>query len=199
MENVRVCYLVVGPESSGTKLATQLLVAHGCRGEAGDVQAFDAALAANDNQGDAALLAEMAGDAERIVIRRSYPHGGQWPALRAIVKLVETAGFELFVVVVRRNWPCAALSQVAVGHTPSVTEALSNIRLAEETITQQLRAARVSRRGVALDYDFLVSHPRAAVTWLARQCGLEPRRGASDVVRLYNNDKHIVAILGGKV
>jgi hypothetical protein len=185
--------IVVGPESAGTRLATRLLVAHGCWGDAGHAQQLDGAV----KERDAALAAGLAGSAARVVFRRSYPHGGQWPDLREIVSLFEAAGFAPLVVVVRRNWPCTALSQVSAGHTPDVAAAMENIRQAENTIARQVKAAQA--RPVVVDYDFLVSHPRAGIAWLARQCGLEPRLALHETITLFNNDKHVAAIIRGDV
>ena len=77
-------FLVLGPGTSGMRLMTRLLIAAGCYGDDGDDQRLDHGLPA-----DEAL----------IVWRRSLPHRGEWPDLRAMIRGLEAAGYETTAIV----------------------------------------------------------------------------------------------------
>jgi|SRR6185437_5417078 len=121
-------FIVVGPESSGTRLLTRCLVAAGCHGDAGHEQPFD------DNPG------QLAGKG-RVVWRRSAPHGfGKTRKIRdleaELLQPLRDHGFQdVRVFALIRNHYCMVRSQVIVPHVRSIAEAEQNIPSAMKSIT----------------------------------------------------------------
>jgi hypothetical protein len=129
-------YLVVGPESSGTRFLTQLLVDAGCFGDGGHDQRLD-------KQGDPsrALVEEtqLPKDDTPIVWRRSYPRGGQWVELSKPIAQLRGKGYEVWVVVATRDWFPMIRSQMKE-HAHVKDEAIGheNVRKAYRTIFEHL-------------------------------------------------------------
>ena len=78
-------YLVLGGVSSGTRLVTRLLIAAGITGSGDHQQELDKCIQPG---------------LDRIVWRRSYPHGKpnsieRWPDATTMVKSAEEAGYQL--------------------------------------------------------------------------------------------------------
>jgi hypothetical protein len=147
-------YLVVGPESSGTRLTVRLLSAAGCR----------LVEIVGDDDGP-----ELPLDGHRPVIRRSIPHACEWPTMRELVSLVPAE--RVHAVVTTRDWFAMAESQVGNGHTPDVETSHANIRRAYGEIFSGLVAAGVPY--VASSYESLVREPSYAPRLLAL-LGLPP-------------------------
>ncbi len=121
-------YLVLGPESSGTRMMTELLLAAGCIGDAGHTQRFDRAWPTEESP---------------IVWRRSVPHAGEWPPIELLIHHLRSAGYEVYAVVTMRDWTAMARSQVEHwGH--SFESAISNIRMAYPYIFSALLKFQVS-------------------------------------------------------
>lgn len=186
-------FIVAGPESSGNRLAARLLVKAGCWGDGSTTQRLDVPV----RDGNAEMICGLVGEAENLVLVRSFPHSKKWVNLKDVADFFRAGGFEPFLVVTRRNWPCTALSQVNAGHVKTAGEALANIRNAERRLALEIKKVRCEH--AIVDYDFLVSHPKAATAWLLRWCGFELTERSHAEVRVYNNDKHVANILAGKV
>src|SRR3546814_19324561 len=73
------CFLVVGPESAGNRLAAAVLVRAGCVGHASTVQVWDRTL--------------PEGETPAVVIR-SFPHGDDWPDLGALLSTLHARSEE---------------------------------------------------------------------------------------------------------
>lgn len=123
-------FLVVGPQSSGTRLATRLLIAAGCTGDGGHEQRFD----------DPEKLAAARG-AAAIVWRRSYPHADEWPSLRNLCRAVEGLGFEPAVIVMARRQSVVIQSQLRTfRNVPTADVARADIARAYASIYAELPA-----------------------------------------------------------
>lgn len=105
--------LVTGPEGSGTRLLTRLVIECGYAGDAGHVQRWD------DLNFPPAK--------HPIVFRRSLPHGGSWPDLDDILGRWMALGYEPLVLATAREPVALARSQVAAGHVSSEDEARRHI------------------------------------------------------------------------
>lgn len=107
------CFLVYGPESSGTRLMTKVLINWGCAGEDGHGQLLD-------NE----IWWQAVPDKPRLIVwRRSFPHGGIWPEPSMMLRRLQDHGYQPhFVITLRSKVPCA-LSQVKVGHVRTMKEA----------------------------------------------------------------------------
>jgi hypothetical protein len=110
------CYLVFGPESSGTRLLAKLLITAGCSGEHTHEQRFDTeGLPAPDRP---------------IVWRRSFPHAREWPNISDMVHQARAAGYQPVVLVTTRDHYAMVRSQVAAGHVSDAQVAQLNIEKA---------------------------------------------------------------------
>lgn len=96
--------LVLGPESSGTRLLTRGFIAAGFFGDGGHEQRVET---------------EGVPKGRDIVWRKSYPHGDAWPDIVPLVEELRGKGFEVHaVVIVRSAFPCVR-SQRHRGHSDS--------------------------------------------------------------------------------
>lgn len=114
-------YVVVGPESSGTRMLTEALIRCGIEGGEGHYQAVD-------NQ--------LGNPPDVFVIRRSLPHGGQWPPLLRMKKRLLDKGYELIPIAIYRDERITALSQIRNSHVRDEKEARKKIRVAKNIIEQ---------------------------------------------------------------
>lgn len=85
-----VCALVLGAESSGTRLLTRLLINYGFVGSDDHVQPHDSALPIADEKS--------------IVWRRSFPHDGTMPSVRRLNSKSRKAGYEPKAIVLVRDF-----------------------------------------------------------------------------------------------
>lgn len=101
----RRLFLVVGSESSGTRMLAGAFIAAGCFGDAGHDQRLDSAVFGSLKAGDWPA-----------VLRRSYPHGLAWPILdRYQALLRERFQAETTVVAIWRERDFVVWSKVARG------------------------------------------------------------------------------------
>jgi hypothetical protein len=141
-------FLVVGPESSGTKLTAELLRRAGCR---------SMAIVGGDDGPELPL------DGHHPLIRRSFPHGGDWPSFTDLVRLL--AVDEVHVVVTARDWVAMVSSQVNRNLAADRPTALDNVRRAYREIFSGICALDLPF--ILSSYETLTSHPRAAAGLLA--------------------------------
>lgn len=148
-------FLVLGPESSGTRLMTKLLMVAGCYGDDGHVQRLDR---------------DPLPNVPRLVWRRSVPHGKQWPDLSAAIQRLQRGGYVVTVVVTSRDWHAMALSQIEQTHAPDVAGAIRNVQWAYHHIFRALYLTHVPFEVV--NYEALVSRPQAVTAQLMTRLGL---------------------------
>lgn len=120
-------FLVLGPESSGCRLATRLLMAAGCDGDGQHLQRWD----------------EQPPVASALVVwRRSVPHHHVWPDIAEMAWLLRLQGYDTEAVVTVRRWAPMIASQVATfAHVPDLETAVANIRRAMEWIFRGIATA----------------------------------------------------------
>ena len=154
-------FLVVGPESSGTRFLTSILIAGGCRGDSTHDQPFDNWQFAN---------------ADPIVWRRSFPWTEHhlWPNIELdLLKPLRKHGYaDIRAVVLARNWFSLWQSQVdpEKRHAADEAAALENIGLAYQEIFTQL--ARATLPFLVVTYEALVFYQDRAARSLLRKLGL---------------------------
>lgn len=148
-------FLVVGPESSGTKFVTKLFLKAGCEGDPWHEQRLD----------------HHDPDSDLIVFRRSYPHGGRWPDLREIVNRFQRLGFEVRVVAIVRSLQFTMASRRK--------HAGGDVRGRAVKGFQQIGSqwAESGIDGVWITYEALVAHPKHTIHWLMDWCGLPIPKG----------------------
>jgi len=85
-------YIVIGPESTGTRMTTRLLLSKGCLGDAEHRQKWDK----EDFKGT---------NGDPVVWRKSVPHGVEWPNMLNMKQKLMRAGYKNIVVVITsRDW-----------------------------------------------------------------------------------------------
>lgn len=153
-------FIVLGPESSGTRLFTSILIAGGCHGSAEHVQPID------DPDYDISPY-------ENVVWRRSVPHGGQELDMQALIeRLNRHEKREITVVVVRRDLDCNAKSQVAWGHSSDYVTACEKVKSSQATIEKAIAFALGDQDKIKVDYDGFVKDPVRAQRALWSLLGL---------------------------
>lgn len=154
-------FLVVGPESSGTRFLTGLLIDGGCKGNDTHAQLFDQWKFDNHDP---------------IVWRRSFPWTVHhwWPNIELdLVKPLRTYGYtEIMILVTSRDWFALWQSQADPKnrHAPNEAEALRNISLAYQEIFRQLSV--VGLPFLVVHYEALIVYGERAVRPLLRKLGL---------------------------
>jgi len=148
-------FIVVGPESSGTRLVTKILIAAGCNGSAEHYQEFD------DHQ--------FVGDP--IVWRRSLPHGSYWPSLRGMITRLRGERYgDIQIVITTRSWRILAESQVKAGYSRDLQHAYQKILQAYKVIFTDIPSLMVPY--AVVDYHALTTYPKLEIPWLTRFLGL---------------------------
>lgn len=116
-------FIVIGPESSGTKIVTRLLCMAGCAGDYEHEQRLDKFV-----YEDGIEIGTILGEYETIVLRRSIPHSSELrPDIQGIGAKFQSAGFEPYWIVVMRDWCCNAKSKVSVGYQPRLETSKKNL------------------------------------------------------------------------
>lgn len=87
-ESKKKAFLVLGPEGTGTRLFTRILINAGCEGSAGHRQKFDGTLPTQDC----------------IVWRKSFPHRNCWPCITTMVSELRDKDYTVHAFVTNRNW-----------------------------------------------------------------------------------------------
>lgn len=151
---VKRAYLVLGPESSGTRLMTRLLIAAGCYGDSDHFQRLDSAVEAGE---------------PLLVWRRSIPHGGTWPDLERMVEIVDALGYGVTAVVMSRDWHSMAISQEQAPHAESAGAALQQIQIAYRYIFASLPDTLPFE---IVNYESIVMRPRGTIKYLFVRLGL---------------------------
>ena len=155
-------FLVLGPESSGTRLVTRCLLAAGCQGWGDHEQGFDSSL---DDAG------------ELIVWRRSLPHGGQWSDLRQMLLALRQRGYDVRVLATIRSHYCMVRSQLRARHVQTPREAERNISEAMCRIVGFVAESNLPVRWVPYEE---VVHNSEAFSRTIQEWGLNWKTGLRD-------------------
>lgn len=112
-------YIVVGPESSGTRVVTRLLCMAGCAGDHEHEQRLDQFIYEDNN----IAIESIIGQCDLVVFRRSIPHYPlKRPDILAIGEKFKKAGYEPYYILTMRSFVCNVLSKVAVLHSKDEDE-----------------------------------------------------------------------------
>lgn len=150
-------YLVLGAESSGTRLVTRLLVGAGCHG--------------SDEHFDQPFDAGVPEDGPDLVVwRRSVPHDGEISSLGGMIHELRGVDYNVMAVVTVRDLYATSLSQVNARHVPNTEMAEAHVRIAYRHIFAALMAHLVPY--VIVPYESLVLHGQQAIIRLYRHLGL---------------------------
>lgn len=150
--------LVLGAESSGTKLLARILVMSGCLGSEQHIQPFDATRTIPEAYGRA------------LVWRRSLPHAHQWPDLLALADVLSSKGYTPTILHIMRDEVPTAYSQLAHHHVRDFEEALTNTRRANQHILEFAGQTLLDYHYVT--YAGLCEYPMSMLNWLHWLYGL---------------------------
>ncbi|HVX59975.1 MAG TPA: class I SAM-dependent methyltransferase [Pirellulales bacterium] len=137
---------ILGPEESGTQTITEAFVRGGYYGDFGLEQRMD----------------NLAFDGlpDRIVFRRTLPHGHDWPDVGAIVAKLQERGYRVRPVVIWRDKEMAQLAQTEMhGRDPGTSR--DNINLALERIYAGLAGQQLWPETVYLEAFVRYPHVRS--------------------------------------
>ncbi len=140
---MKQAYFIIGPESSGTRMITKAFVTAGCYGDFKHKQRLDN-LKFNDTP-------------DRIVIRRSLPHGTKWPAIADLITLMNRSGYQVTPILILRDKDATAASQLRHAHERDGTEAKTNIAFSIDYTYKEL--IKVSTLPLVICYEPFVRYP----------------------------------------
>lgn len=173
---MRRAFIVVGPESTGTKLLTRVLMKLGCFGDDGDVQRLDRGFPHDG--------------IESVVVRRSLPMQRQWPSVGKMVTDAYLAGFtKITVLVCSRDWFCMCRSQVRRGHVADGQQADLQAQRAYVEIFNSL-GHFPHAEFLMVSYEAMVVRPNLYCEQLAYHLGFDPPHGGIDLNVHDGNQKH---------
>lgn len=180
----RRAFLVFGPESSGTRLMTQILINAGCAGSAGHEQPFD------DETYD--LHQHPV-----IVWRRSVPHNGKSLTLSRMYRRLGIYSADVCAIVMTRDLHCMVQSQIRdCQHANSGIEAQKNVQSAYAEIFSQLDEYSIPF--VVVPYESLVLGGDSAQKNLLAYLGLgsDSQSPAPVFVPVYNGNQKYWQLTG---
>ena len=154
---MKTAYLVVGPESTGTRCTTQILIDAGCHGQADHGQEFDSRPPSGPSP---------------VVWRRSVPHGAVWPDITGMASTLSANGYAVKAVVTTRDWYSVIESHVRRGLVRERGAAIKKLRKAYPFIFGHLSKAEIPFWVVS--YEALVMRPARAAAKLMEMLGLSP-------------------------
>lgn len=148
-------FLILGPESSGTRLVTRILINNGCHGSDEHIQPFDS---------------EPFNGLSPVVLRRSIPHYREWLNVESDGILRKFDGYDLIVIVTTRDHHAMISSQVEVGHAETYHKAQENIAAAYDQIFSFIKEHDL--KYVISSYESLIYEPVEAQKRLVDSLGL---------------------------
>lgn len=162
-------FMVLGGESTGTRLVTRLLLAAGCYGDGDHVQRLDT---------------HIPEDKPLLVWRRSVPHANEMPNIAEMALALVRAGYVVTAVITVRDWLCTAQSQVKAPHAPNDAAALYSLQNAYRHIFAELPAFVPY---IMVNYESLALQPERGAANLYSLLNLTPETA----VYIYNgNEKY---------
>lgn len=167
MKKYRKIYIVIGGESTGTRMVTKLMVDGGCWGEHSHNQKMDD-LVIEKRWDKIKAIAEK----QPIVWRRSIPHDKKYPDIaRDLVNPLMENGFterDFFFLVTTRDWFCASRSAAIRGHSSTPQGAMDKLKEAYMRIYHFFNIFP-SFDFYSVSYDSLVKYPEFAIPIMFRQ------------------------------
>jgi hypothetical protein len=170
------CIIVIGPECSGTRLATRLCIAAGCFGDAtpeskaehdGWPQRYDIRTPGNENP---------------VVLRRTLPYHPNrcWPDLAELSRRIESWGRDIKVVVTLRDMGYAVASQLAKTYIANSDQGNAEWKRAYDDIRRWLDFQEYDM--TVFDYAAVVARPLSTVNTLMRKVGLPQFENLPEVI-----------------
>lgn len=161
-----VCIIVIGAECSGTRLATRMCIAAGCKGDAtpegkpendGWPQHYDV---------------HAPGGETPIVIRRSQPYhpGRAWVDLDALSDRVESWGYVVKVIITTRAAEYVTRAQLSKLYIINAQQGVDEITRCYDGIDAWLRARK--HKASFLFYEDIIMSPLPTINLALKAVGL---------------------------
>ena len=142
---MRNAIIVTGPESSGTRNLTRLILESGYSGKSGHSQPYT-------------TLSNVEIDKpENLVVRWSIPHSDQFVDLSSFIAELKKIGYSVRAIITTRDWNCMIKSQVRTGHVNSIDQAKIRTRQAYQHIFSHLNYSKIYYETVS--YESLIYRP----------------------------------------
>lgn len=126
-------YLVIGPQSSGTRMMTRALILSGCT----EMESIDGCE-----------------DLNTVVIHRSIPDAGKWPKLINIELVFRRMGYYVQPIIMTRDWNAICQSQVNRKYVNDIEQAQAEIQEAYRMATQTSDFIMVSYEAFCLNVEY---------------------------------------------
>ena len=152
-------FLVLGAESSGTKLFTEILLGAGCVGDPENEQRWDSQM-------------PVWGVDDPVVWRRSVPHGEKYPDIVAMIERLRGVGCQVYAYVTVRDWTSMLHSRVLGAGIINYEVAAQRAQWAYPHIFDSINAAHVPYAMVS--YEAIVQHGAEYARRILALFGLEP-------------------------
>ena len=169
--------IVTGPERSGTRLITRLLIGMGFDGD-------DTADGKPENEGwPQKWDAVDPTDGQDVVHRISLPYhpNREWPALASIAARWARIGYRVLVLVASRDPRAVVASQLANKYVCDALTGWTEIQQACDLINETTRLPVVAD-AATVSYRALVSAPAKAIRAIARFVGRKPPKDHEPIV-----------------
>jgi hypothetical protein len=171
---MKTAVLVLGPESSGTRMMTEAFIRLGFFGDAGHEQSLD--------------NLDFSATPARIVLRRSLPHNNIWPPLQDICRALRQGGYRNIIpVLIVRDKEITIQSQCSPknGHVATERAARTRIEYAVPYAYTELAAADLVP--VVVNFEPFIQYPGVRKLFF-RNLGLdEPHMTFRDANRKYRS------------
>lgn len=167
----RKIYIVLGGESTGTRMVTKLMLDGGCYGEDTHLQSMDGHVKER-RWGRIKDIVQR----QPIVWRRSFPHDAEYPDVyREMVQPVKQechfSDRDFYFLVTFRDWFPASRSAAISGHSSTPYTAIEKLREAYIQIFQMFNRFPALEYYM-VSYEGLVTYPHFAVPIMYRQAEL---------------------------
>lgn len=122
---MKIAYFILGPESSGTRMLTKAFCTLGIYGDFKHKQRMDDL--------------NFSKTPDRIVLRRSLPHGDAWPAIAETINLMKSADYGVIIpLFITRDKDATIKSQIRHAHAKAIPEAKANIQFSIDHAFREL-------------------------------------------------------------
>jgi hypothetical protein len=148
-------FLVVGPESSGTRLTTRILCESGCFGDFEHYQRLDEFV--TDHNED---LYSIIGESKLVVFRRSIPHGGEFPFIPDMELMFSFYNFDPYIIVPVRNLYELCKSKIKNNEKTSMEDAYDSFQKEMSFIVNTIKEYK---KILFFDTSFLFKFPELSL------------------------------------
>lgn len=159
---MKTAILVIGAESTGTRLFTRILIENGYWGQHTHEQETDD------------FPKGLLKDKDRVVIRRSLPHAQEFPDLGEILEYLNGEGFRVTTIVTFRSWDFATRSQVRRAHTSDTNLGFKRTARAYKEAFKFIEEYKVPY--LMVSFDALIQDPEGQQRWLIEQLGTKVKK-----------------------